>query len=27
MRRGGLRDVRSTMGGELKVTRVVVGRR
>ena len=27
LRRGGLRDVRSTMGGELKVTRVVVGRR
>jgi release factor glutamine methyltransferase len=27
MRRGGLREVRSTMGGELKVTRVVVGRR
>jgi release factor glutamine methyltransferase len=26
MRRGGLRDVRSTLGGELKVTRVVVGR-
>jgi release factor glutamine methyltransferase len=26
MRRGGLREVRSTMGGELKVTRVVVGR-
>jgi release factor glutamine methyltransferase len=27
MRRAGLRDVRSTKGGELKVTRVVVGRR
>lgn len=27
MRRRGLRDVRSTVGGELKVTRVVVGRR
>jgi release factor glutamine methyltransferase len=27
MRSAGLRDVRSTKGGELKVTRVVVGRR
>jgi release factor glutamine methyltransferase len=27
MRRNGFRDVRSTMGGELKVTRVVLGRR
>lgn len=27
MTRGGLRDVKSTKGGELKVTRVVVGRR
>jgi methylase of polypeptide subunit release factors len=27
VRRYGLRDVRSTAGGELKVTRVVVGRR
>ena len=27
MTRGGFRDVRSTKGGELKITRVIVGRR
>jgi hypothetical protein len=27
MAKGGFRDVRSTKGGELKITRVIVGRR